>query len=104
MTRTISEQTSPWLIQLPASGTRKLRLVGFPHAGGGASAFRRLFRDLRSQTEVIGIQLPGRENRVRDPLASNLSDLLNDMVENLAPVLQNDVPFVFFGPVWVLSW
>ena len=41
---------------------------------------------------------------MRDPLASNLSDLLNDMVENLAPVLQNDVPFVFFGPVWVLSW
>ena len=46
---------------------------------------------------MIGIQLPGRENRVRDPVSSNLSDLLNGIVENLAPVLQDDIPFIFFG-------
>jgi medium-chain acyl-[acyl-carrier-protein] hydrolase len=98
MARTVAElRSSPWLIRLPACGVRKLRLVGFPHAGGGASRFHRLFRDLRPEIEVIGIQLPGRENRVRDPVSSNLSHLLDDIVENLAPVLQDDVPFIFFG-------
>jgi medium-chain acyl-[acyl-carrier-protein] hydrolase len=46
---------------------------------------------------VIGIQLPGRENRVRDPASGSLFDLLRDIVDNLAPALQDDVPFVFFG-------
>lgn len=46
---------------------------------------------------MIGIQLPGRENRAQDPVSSNLSDVLNGIVESLAPVLQDDVPFVFFG-------
>lgn len=77
--------------------TRKLRLIGFPHAGGGASGFYRLFNNLRAEVEVIGIQLPGRENRVRDPLSSSLPELLNAITENLAPALQDKIPYVFFG-------
>lgn len=78
-------------------GIRKLRLIGFPHAAGGASGFYRLFSDLRTEVEVIGIQLPGRENRVRDPLSSSLPELLNGIMENLAPALQDEVPYAFFG-------
>ena len=74
-----------------------MRLVGFPHAGGGASCFHRWFRDLRQNLDVIGIQLPGRENRLREPAISDLSDLLGRIVENLAPALQNQTPFIFFG-------
>ena len=90
-------QTSPWLIHLPACGLREFRIVGFPHAGGGASGLNRLFYDLRSEIEVIGIQLPGRENRVLDPVSSSLPDVLNGIVESLAPTLRDDVPVVFFG-------
>ena len=93
----IQTKSSAWLIRLPARGARKLRLIGFPHAGGGASRFHRLFCGLRSEVEVIGIQLPGRENRVRDPVTSDLSALLDGIVENLAPVLHDETPFVFWG-------
>ena len=72
-------------------------MIGFPHAGGGGSSFYRVFAGLRPDVEVIGIQLPGRENRVQDSVSSDLSEVLNGIVENLAPVLHGDVPFIFFG-------
>ncbi len=46
---------------------------------------------------MIGVQLPGRENRLREPVNSNLCDVLNGIVDSLAPVLTEDIPFVFFG-------
>jgi medium-chain acyl-[acyl-carrier-protein] hydrolase len=95
---TIAKPTSsPWLIRTRARRPAKVCLVGFPHAGGGASSFRRLCHGLPAEVEGIGIQLPGRESRMREPLIGNLEHLVNELSDNLAPALEYEIPFVFFG-------
>jgi medium-chain acyl-[acyl-carrier-protein] hydrolase len=72
-----------------------IRLICLPYAGGSASAFRewRLPDDLR--TEVWAVQLPGRENRISEPLVRRLDPLLDGLAEGLRPLL--DRPFALFG-------
>ncbi|WP_242580806.1 thioesterase domain-containing protein [Streptomyces sp. MST-110588] len=60
----------------------------------GASMFNawpRRFGDV----EVCSIQLPGRENRMREPHYGSYQRLAQDLVEPLLPYL--DRPFAFFG-------
>ncbi len=46
----------------------KSRLICIHHAGGGASAYRGWQRLCPEDMELIPIQLPGRENRFREPV------------------------------------
>jgi len=84
-----------WIIfPQPKQGVR-LRLFCFPYAGGGAGAFRLWPGNLPSDIEVCRIQLPGRENRLREPPFTRLSTMALELVQILHPYL--DIPFVFFG-------
>jgi surfactin synthase thioesterase subunit len=47
------------------------------------------------RVEVCPVQLPGRENRFRDPLFTSYGELAGDMLAALEPYL--DRPFAFFG-------
>lgn len=73
----------------------RVRLFCFPHAGGGASIYRQWSGFLAPAVEVCPVQLPGREDRLRDPPFVRLQR----MVEVLAETLQSyfDMPFAFFG-------
>jgi medium-chain acyl-[acyl-carrier-protein] hydrolase len=73
----------------------RLRLFCFPYAGGAASAYYNWSNDLPREVEVRPIQLPGRENRLREPAYSQLEPLLADLAPAIRPYL--DKPFVFFG-------
>jgi surfactin synthase thioesterase subunit len=66
-----------------------------PHAGGGASAFRGWADLLPDEVEVCPVQLPGRENRMREPAF----DRLQPLVEALAGVLAGwrDLPWAVLG-------
>jgi medium-chain acyl-[acyl-carrier-protein] hydrolase len=77
--------------QLPA----RLKLFCFPYAGGGASAFRNWANDLRLDVEVCCIQLPGRENRLREPPFRSLDELIPVLVEGILGEI--DRPFAFYG-------
>lgn len=72
-----------------------LRLFCFPYAGGGASIYSPWAFQIPEQIEVYGIQYPGRENRLREPPLTNLSELVQILAPLLAPLL--DRPFAFFG-------
>lgn len=86
----------PWFsIPIPKPAA-PLRLFCFPYAGGGASAYFTWSRALREQPiEVLAVQPPGRENRLRDPICSDLDQLVASLADAIAPL--TDRPYGFFG-------
>jgi surfactin synthase thioesterase subunit len=71
------------------------RLVCFPYAGAGASAFRLWAAGLPNTIEVLAAQLPGREGRFREPPARDWKSLVGEAVQGLQPHL--GLPYALFG-------
>lgn len=85
--------TSLWI---PRSNPQaRVRLFCLPYAGGGASIYRLWSRKLPSDIDVCPVQLPGHENRVKEPLFTRLPPLIEALAHEVAPLL--DKPFAFFG-------
>ncbi|GAA4834661.1 thioesterase domain-containing protein [Kitasatospora terrestris] len=63
-------------------------------SGIGASVFR-AWPTRIGDIEVCPIQLPGRENRMRDPAYTSMEEFARDAADALGPCL--DRPFAFFG-------
>ncbi|MBB5120352.1 thioesterase [Streptomyces eurocidicus] len=82
-----------WLLRKP-KGDAPTRLFCFPYSGVGASMYNRWPKRI-GPAEVCLIQLPGRENRLRDPHYVTYEQLAGPLVEALLPYL--DRPFAFFG-------
>jgi medium-chain acyl-[acyl-carrier-protein] hydrolase len=86
---------NPWIVYPKPNPQAHLRLFCFPFAGAGASFFKPWADRLLPQIEVCAVQLPGRENRIKEPLFSQLTPLLQQMIPALLP--EFDRPFAFFG-------
>ncbi len=71
------------------------RVLLLPHAGGSASFFRPWCNAFSPEVEIVAIQYPGRENRLQDPLVDNMAELVQQLAQQLRPVL--DKPFLLFG-------
>src|SRR5271168_1373112 len=88
---------NPWLKfwSAPSPGPPSFRLFCFHHAGGGASLFRGWPRLFQAGYEIAGIQLPGREHRLREMPYDSLKDLVPALHSAIACELR--APFAFFG-------
>jgi surfactin synthase thioesterase subunit len=95
---------SPWVRRLSPSPARGgPRLLCFPHAGGAASYFAPLARALPASTdadagagiEVLGLQYPGRQDRLSEPALDSIPALVEAIVPELRGWL--DRPFALFG-------
>ncbi|MEV0031509.1 alpha/beta fold hydrolase [Nocardia sp. NPDC050793] len=71
------------------------RLICFPHAGAGASAFSEWAQLLPDDIELAAVQLPGRQNRIAEDPAVDVAQLVESLVSELSPIL--DGRFAFFG-------
>ena len=71
------------------------RLFCLPYAGGAASIYRTWHQHLPAEIEVWAVQLPGRENRIRENPFTNAADLVQALLPNILPYL--DKPFALFG-------
>lgn len=82
-----------WFQRSPTAEARA-RLFCFAFAGGSAGVFRG-WNKAFSNVEIVGVQLPGRENRHRE----NLLVRMDDVVAELVAVMREtaDLPFAFFG-------
>jgi medium-chain acyl-[acyl-carrier-protein] hydrolase len=83
------------IVRIRPNPRARVRLICFPHAGGGSTAFRGWAGPLGEDVEVCAVVPPGRERRIAErPLSS-----IDAMVRSLGPVLAPwlDVPVVFFG-------
>lgn len=75
--------------------TPRVRLFCFPYAGGGASVFGGWSALLPDWVEVLALQLPGRETRLREPPVRSMSEIVAHLAPHIAKL--DDLPFVFFG-------
>jgi surfactin synthase thioesterase subunit len=75
--------------------TLKSRLFCFSHAGGGSSLFARWRSACGEEVEVCPVVLPGREARINEPRFRRMEDLIEPLVEALAPSF--NLPFAMFG-------
>jgi medium-chain acyl-[acyl-carrier-protein] hydrolase len=76
-------------------GEAAVKLICFHHGGGGASSFNGWHRLLPSAIEMVRVQLPGREDRLKEKLVSSIDDLLEQLIPQLGPLL--DRPAAFYG-------
>ncbi|KMO30914.1 thioesterase II family protein [Methylobacterium aquaticum] len=86
---------SAWCLRFRQQVAGRVRLVCFPHAGGGGAAYHPFSRLLPAGTEVVAIVPPGREARMREaPLTSIVA-----MAEGAAAAIAAlpPLPSFFFG-------
>jgi surfactin synthase thioesterase subunit len=84
---------SAWFLREPSDSYRA-RLFCFPYSGCGASMYR-AWPVAIDDVEVVALQLPGRENRLREGHYETYEKLADDLVEGIAHYL--DRPYGFFG-------
>lgn len=89
---------SRYLTRVPDPGAT-LRLFCLHHAGGAASSFRGFQSQLGSQTQVVPVQLPGRETRAGEPRVLDMDALVNDLDHALDPYLSDGAsqPYALYG-------
>jgi surfactin synthase thioesterase subunit len=90
---TSDRRPAKWLLRRPKDDS-PVRVFCFPYAGTGASMYARWPRTV-GPAEVCLVQLPGRENRLREPHFGTYEELTGPLLEGLEPYL--DRPFAFFG-------
>ncbi len=88
--------STPWIAYRRPRPTARLRLFCFPYAGGGATTYRPWVDEMPPEIEVCPVQLPGREQRMREKPFTRVAPLVEALAAGLAPLL-DDLPFAFFG-------
>ncbi len=86
---------SAWITCPRPRPDARVRLYCLPFAGGGASAYRAWGTSLPPWVEVCPVQLPGREDRYREPAHTSIVDLARALAREIIP--RSDTPFAVFG-------
>lgn len=95
MHQPLSATGERWIVCPRRNPAAKARLVCFPCAGGGASAFIGWRDRLPDDIEISAVQPPGREHRVNEQPYTRMEPLVTDIVRALSS--RTDLPFVLFG-------
>ena len=61
----------------------RLRLFCFPYAGGGAMIYRTWYQEFPASIDVCPVQLPGREQRLREKPYTRLEPLIEELAAGL---------------------
>lgn len=91
----ILARDNKWVARPRPTDNATLRMFCFPHVGAGGAAFSSWLDRLPADVDVCAIRLPGRENRLREPLMSDSRQVMDGLHEALTPML--DLPFVLVG-------
>jgi surfactin synthase thioesterase subunit len=90
------ERAPSWVRPFKPNPFARLRLFCFPHAGAGALSFRPWADLLPPEVEVCAVQLPGREERFREPAFTDVHALVPVLSRALYPY-ELSRPFAFYG-------
>ncbi|WP_369214541.1 thioesterase II family protein [Streptomyces flavofungini] len=83
---------NPWLMRAEQRPDTRIVLYCLPHAGGGASAYRDWARALPAWIDVVAVQLPGRENRIREKPGIDLGAMADAVSAD-----HRGLPYALFG-------
>ncbi len=61
----------------------RLRLCAFAYAGGGATVFHHWAEAFGPEVEVVAVQLPGRQERLREPALRRTSPIIHHLAAEL---------------------
>jgi medium-chain acyl-[acyl-carrier-protein] hydrolase len=73
----------------------RYRVLGFPHAGGSAAAYRSWRTFVGPEIDFCPVELPGRGSRSGETPLTSLAELVERIAGPIEPLL--NVPFAFFG-------
>ncbi len=89
-----------WMVRLAPREEAKVRLLCFPHAGGGTSLWRpwSTTPGLPAWVEVAAIQLPGHGTRIGEPLVTKNEQLVEALVQAVLPsITEEGLAMALFG-------
>jgi amino acid adenylation domain-containing protein len=89
-------RTNSWLVPWSHNMERPA-IVCVPPAGSGCGRYRRWQAELGDAVSVIGVQLPGRENRVADRHPSTLDEMVAAIASEAMELLRPGQPLLVFG-------
>lgn len=92
---TADDVSTAWIRRYHPAAQAGKRLVCFPHAGGSASFFRPTSIRFSPQVDVVAVQYPGRQDRMREPCITDIATLADRIVDELLTL--SEKPTVFFG-------
>ena len=91
-------QTSPWIFGGRIDPKARCRLFCLPHSGSGASQFSSWRNFLPPVLDICPVQLPGRENRLREAPFTQIHPIAEHLAAALEPYL--DRPYILYGYSW----
>ncbi len=86
---------SKWFFTPKPNPLAALRLICFPYSGASASIYFDWANILPPSIEVVAVQLPGRANRLAEPLLTDMPSVIQGVMTELPRLL--DRPFALFG-------
>ncbi|MFJ9033829.1 thioesterase II family protein [Streptomyces sp. NPDC102274] len=92
---TVTDGSELWLRRFHPAPDAPVRLVCFPHAGGSASFYFPVSAALASDSDVVALQYPGRQDRRTESSVADIGVLADRIAPVVAPLF--DRPVVFFG-------
>lgn len=91
----IKRSTRSWVARRGPREASRVRLFCIPYEGAGPSVFRTWPDELPAWVDICAVQLPGREDRLRERAFDRLGPLVAELAAALGPLL--DLPFTLFG-------
>ncbi|WP_118913719.1 thioesterase II family protein [Mycobacterium shigaense] len=77
-------EKTTWLRALRPVPNARAVLLGFPPAGGSAGAYRALAQRITPGVAVYAVQYPGRQDRLGDPLVTDMAELADLVTADLS--------------------
>ncbi|HKY32377.1 MAG TPA: alpha/beta fold hydrolase [Candidatus Polarisedimenticolia bacterium] len=84
-----------WPFGPPRASAGRVPLLCLPFAGGGASIYRRWRTLAQGRVDVVPVQLPGREGRIRERPLREMRGLVDALAAALLPRIGG--PYALFG-------
>lgn len=92
-----SVRPASWLVTWHPEPAQRPTLLCLAHGGAGCGRYRSWQDKLGDAVSVVGVQLPGRENRWREEHPSTMAEAAEAVVAEVAGLVAPTAPLVVFG-------